>query len=743
MKHIISLKKSARYWDDGLPLGNGRLGAMIMGKVDEETIIINEETLWFGPDRNRKNPDSKENLEKIRELLLQGEVPKAQFLAKMAFTSTPKYVNPYQPAGDLRLCFYDHKDLVDDYHCYLDIDNALAHVSYNMRGVAYGREHFVNRTYNVFVTKLSSSIKGNLTLSVNMSRKPFEEYTEKLDDKTVCNYGENGVGGVNYFTGVRLSANGGEIHTMGDFVYVQGADEVYIYVSCGTDFQGENNFREDCIQRLDQAESLGYEFLKEDHLRSFHTYYDRVDLQLYQGKEEISPIEDQLKCLQNGEEHNSLVELLFHYARYLMICCSLDCKLPANLQGIWNGEYVPPWQSEYTININFQMNYWMVEKCNLPECTEPVFALIDRIVENGRKTAKEIYGCGGFCAHHNTNIWANTDIEGIFDASPIWPMGGAWLSLHMYEHYLYIEDKKFLKEQALRVMGEAIEFFKDYLYEMEDGTLITGPSVSPENTYLSKVGKKGALCMGPAMDIQILRQLFTWYIEGYRLVYEEDDKLLEVESMLNRLPQTKISLDGRIMEWQEDYTEVEPGHRHISHLYALHPGNEIVEDKKELFKAAEKTLEYRLSHGGGHTGWSRAWIICFYARLKKAEKVIENIYGLLEKSIKINLLDTHPPFQIDGNFGVAEGILEALVQSHNTYIEVLPALPKDWNNGKLKGVRLRGALTCNIYWSNGRLDCFEVTADTNKTVTFKYKDQMIESVLQSGTLIKIPFRVEE
>lgn len=316
------------------------------------------------------------------------------------------------------------------------------------------------------------------------------------------------------------------------------------------------------------------------------------------------------------------------------------------------------------------------------------------------------------------------------DASPFWPMGGAWLSLHLYEHYLYTEDLEFLRERALPIMREAIAFYEDYLFELEDGSLVTGPSVSPENSYLSKIGVKGALCVGPAMDIQILRQLFTAYLKGAALAGLTEDKT--VQELLEKLPPTRISSDGRVMEWQKEYEEPEPGHRHISHMYGLHPGNEIVEDKAELFAAAKKTIEKRLEGGGGHTGWSRAWIICFFARLKDSEKFFENVMGLLKKSIMNNLYDTHPPFQIDGNFGVAEGICEALVQSHNPYIEFLPALPRAWKKGRLTGIRLRGAITADIFWEDGTLKEAYLTADKDKKVTCRWGEACREVSLKAG-----------
>ena len=749
MKSIISIKKAAKNWEEGLPIGNGRLGASVLGKISEEMITINEETIWYGPFRNRKNPDCLKNIPKIRQLLLDGEVEKAQFLAKMAMTSTPKYMNPYQPAGDLKIQFLNHlAKRTSNRSCYLDLDNAICWVKYDMYGVHYEREHFVSQKYNVVVIRLTADKAKNLTISANMNRKPFEENSEKLDSKTVCNYGQCGEGGVNYFTAVRMVAKGSSVDTMGDFVYTENADEVILYVTSGTDFGGNNNFKEDCIKRLDEAEKTGYDKIKEEHLFWYKPLYERVKLDINNVQTDERLIEVQLDELKNEEKTSNdyLTVMLFNYAKYLMISSSYDCKLPANLQGIWNGEYVPPWQSEFTININTEMNYWFVEKCNLPECHMPLFDLIDRLVINGRQTAKELYGCRGFCAHHNTNLWANTDPEGIMDASPFWPMGGAWLSLHMFEHYLYTGDINFLKQRALPVMREALLFFEDYLYELEDGTLVTGPSVSPENTYISKIGQKGALCMGPAMDIQILRQLCNSYLMGCNFVDSSErdlDDEQHIRKMCSLLPPTKISSDGRVMEWQEEYDEAEKGHRHISHMYGLHPGNEITDDNPELFAAAEKTIDTRLSAGGGHTGWSRAWSACFFARLKKGGKVYENINGLLKKSIKNNLYDTHPPFQIDGNFGIAEAMMECIVQSHASCIDILPALPDEWQSGSLSGVRLRSILsdnnmdkksplTADIKWADGKLTGFVAVADKDCVVDFRYNGERKTVSLKAG-----------
>lgn len=746
--HEIYLNKPARYWDDGFPLGNGRLGAMIMGKVDEETIFINEETLWYGKDRERKNPDTKEYINKLRQLLFEGKVEEAQFLAKMAITSTPKYMNPYQPAGDMRICMYQHKGKVENYERRLELERALAIVTYTMNGYAYKREHFVSHNFQVFATRITTQAPEGLTLSVNMSRKPFEEYTEKIATNTVCNYGECGPGGIHYFTGIRLVSDGGTIHSIGDFTYVKNAKEVYIYLSCQTDFEERISVRTDglsqkeiCLARLDKAEEMGFSKLLEEHLLDFYSLYGRMDFSLGTWVKPTIPTNELIQEMKDGNRNNLLymTETLFHFARYLMISSSYDCVLPSNLQGLWNGEYAPPWQCEFTININTEMNYWMAEKCNLPECHLPLFEQVKRMIPRGEKTANSLYGCRGFCAHHNTNIWANTDPEGIFDASPVWSSGAAWLSLHFYEHYRYTLDKEFLKKEALPVMREAIRFYEDYLTEDENGYLVTGPSVSPENTYRSNAGEVGALCMGPAMDIEILHQLFTEYLEGCKILgwtEEESDSLL-IEEILNKLPPISITKDGRIMEWQEEYEEMEPGHRHISHLYALHPGYEITEEKQELYHAARRTLESRLSSGGGHTGWSRAWITCFYARLKDGAQVGESIIKMFSTCIKDNMLDTHPPFQIDGNFGIAEAIFESLAQSHSGYLEFLPALPHTWSCGAIRGMVLAGGILTDFSWKDKKLVALSLKSKVERVVEVRFHGKNISVTLPENEIVDI------
>lgn len=719
MSDCISMRKPAAQWTDGLLLGNGRLGACIQGQITNEVIPFNEETMWYGGPLNRENPDAQEHLSQIRSLLLSGQTTHASMLAKAALTSTPKYVTPYLPGGNLRIQFFDQNGQVTGYRRTLNMEHACAEVSYSMNGVQMKREYFVSFARNVLVIRLSSN--QPFSALVNLNRRPYEEQTGQ-DANTVFLCGQCGPNGVKFYAAACAVADGKSAPIVGDFIYLKDIKNAEIYFSVSTDFDSETSPQQRVQSVLQNAINLRYDQLYSEHLAVYSPLYQRVSFSL--DSKEYLPLytEDMISQFrQNGQYYEEIARLLFCLGRYLLLSSSYHCRLPATLQGIWNADYAPPWESKFTININTEMNYWPAEVTNLSECHEPLFDLIERMSVRGRKTAQCMYGCRGFVAHHNTNLWADTAPEGILDNSPIWPMGGAWLSLHLFEHYRFTLDKKFLQERALPILRESVRFFLDYLVKLPDGTLTTGPSLSPENRYIAPDGNPCALCMGPTMDHQILRELFSDYLEACSLLGENTKLVIQAREALYALPATSIAPDGRIREWMQDYPEVDSGHRHISHLFGLYPGYQMPTDQAELRRAATLTLKHRLENGGGHTGWSCAWIICFYARLLDPNGVSLYLHKMIRDSIQPNLLASHPPFQIDGNFGVTAAIAEALLQSQEEFIELLPALPPEWKSGKITGLKARGNITVDLQWQNGALYSACLTAAVPQLVQLRYK----------------------
>jgi alpha-L-fucosidase 2 len=443
------------------------------------------------------------------------------------------------------------------------------------------------------------------------------------------------------------------------------------------------------------------------------------------------PTDERLEALKNGEEDPELFATYFMYGRYLLFASSRGTCLPANLQGVWNNSMTPPWESKYTININAQMNYWIAESGNLSDCHMPFFELLKRVCENGKKTAEKMYGCRGSVAHHNTDIYADTAPQDHCISSTFWIMGEAWMATHIWEHYLYTGDRKFLNEHFY-ILDECVTFFKDFLIRNEEGKLVTSPSISPENVYIMNNGVRGCMCEAPTMDIEILTELLTDYIKAGQTLDIDEKKIKDAKDILADLPEIKIGRYGQIQEWLEDYDEQEPGHRHISHLYGVYPGTSISIDKTpELMKAARKTLERRLSYGGGHTGWSRAWIIGLYAHFMDGDKVYENLNALLCQSTFNNLMDSHPYgagaiFQIDGNFGAAAAMLEMLVQGDGERFRLLPALPKQFSTGSVSGLCLRGGYELSMEWKDQKVTSYEIKRRENTSYDDADKEIEVE-----------------
>ncbi len=786
-KKLIRLRKSmsnsnrliynspAKDFNEALPIGNGRIGGMIYGGTEKDLINLNEDSIWSGGLRNRVNPDSKEGLEEVRKLLFEGRISEAEQTAMDKMAGVNPNSRHYMPLGNLNIEFR-HKDseasknadethssdatgssdTPSDYLRTLDISEATASVSYTLYGVKYTREYFVSAPDNALIVHIKASEKGCISFDAEIDgRDDYYDNNRPVSDGIILYNGGTGSNDGIFFAAVlTASCVSGKMRTIGGKLRVENADEATIFLTARTSFYENENaktggegYTKKALSDAGSALKKDYISIKENHVKDYKKFYDRVSLSIaeYDGKTCTENCEKQAaespenkttdERIKNPENDNSLMELYFNFGRYLMISGSRPGTQPLNLQGIWNKDMWPAWGSKFTVNINAEMNYWPAEKCNLPECHLPLFDLLERVRKNGHKMAEEMYGISkGYVCHHNTDIWGDCAPQDKWIPATIWPMGGAWLALHVFEHYEYTNDIEFLKDNY-HLIKEAAEFFTEYLIEDEKKRLVTCPSVSPENTYLTEKGGKGCMCIGPSMDSQILNVLFTDQIKCSELLGIDKDFAEELKRILKRLPKPEIGKYGQIKEWAEDYDEVEIGHRHISQLFALHPADLITPNKTpDLAKAARATLDRRLSHGGGHTGWSRAWIANMWARLYDGEKVYENLIKLLQNSTNPNMFDNHPPFQIDGNFGGTAAIAEALLQCTGGEIVLLPALPKRWKEGSVKGFRVKGGAVLNMTWKDGKLACAELISDSDKEFIVRYGETVFNIKAEKGKI---------
>jgi alpha-L-fucosidase 2 len=708
----------AKEWNEALPVGNGRLGAMVFGNVHVERLQLNESSVWSGREDDFVNPLAKKSLSKIRQLLFEGKYSEAEALARASMMGDKKVHSSYQTLGDLNITLQHGVEPVSNYRRELDLQTATASVTYRIGKTTFTREIFCSAPDQVIVVRFTADQPDAISLSAMFSR-PGNKASFQVDRNIlwIREHVNNG-SGVRLAAGLTLIAEGGEKDFQDGRYNVKNANVVTMLISAATDYR-KTDQDEVVSQYLSKALELPFDQIKQRHVADYQQFFNRVTFDLGRSDEDYFATDARIAAMQKGNNDDQLVALYYQFGRYLMISSSRPGGLPANLQGIWADGLNPPWEADYHININIQMNYWITEQTNLSELHEPFLSFINAMREDGRKTAADMYGLKGTVAHFTTDAWHFTETYGQPQWA-MWPMGMAWSVQHFWEHYLFTKDEQFLRQSAYPAMKDAATFCQSWLVnDPATGYLVSGPSISPENTFRAPDGNISTVVMGPTMDHMIIRELFKNTIAAAEVLKIDDPFRSSLKKSLAKLSPTRIGADGRILEWTKPFEEPEPGHRHISHLFGLHPGTEISGDSA-LLQAARKTIDYRLAHGGGHTGWSRAWIINFFARLHDGETAYENIVALLRKSTLPNLFDNHPPFQIDGNFGAAAGITEMLLQSHTGEIEILPALPSAWKTGSIHGICARGGFVFDIDWADGKLTRLNMVSKVGGECRLRY-----------------------
>ena len=730
-RYELWYRQPADAWVEAMPLGNGRLGTMVQGAVDEERLIINENTLW-GRTENRDRPSARGHLDPIRKLIFTGRYFEAEELAQKEILDGERRLSN-RPLGQIVLRFGGAGQITDYRHA-LDLDKAVATVTYRKGQTIFQRELFVSPVHQVLVIRLTSSQPGALAFDVALSRNTKVE-TAILND-SIGMIGDVEEGGVRFASRLAIVREGGSCVAGDDRVRVDGADRVTLFLAVASDYRREDH-AEVIRAQLRTAVGTEYSELRRQHIEEHRRLFRRVDLDLGQPPQQPTPTDERFRAVMKGQNDPQLMSQLFQFGRYLLICSSRPGGMPAHLQGIWVQDLVPRYNCAYHLNINIEMNYWPAEVGNLAECHRPLLDFIDRLRPTGRATARNVYDCRGFVVHHNVDGTLATGPFGKVEWG-LWPSGAAWACQHIWEHYRFGGDREFLAKQGYPVMKEAALFFLDYLVEdPQTGKLVFGPSVSPENFYQTREGKTARIMMGGAMDQAIAWELFSNCLAAAEVLGQEDEFTREVRAALPRLAGLKMGSDGRILEWGTDHvTELDPGHRHLSPLYAMHPGSQITpRQTPQLAAAVRKSLESRLKFRK-MIPWSQAWKISFWARFHEAEIAHDTLIGLLaDGQVMTSLFSTMGPQRVimDANGGATAGIAEMLIQSHDDRLELLPALPRAWPSGAVSGLRARGGFVADITWENGKLTSAQIRSERGETL--KLSANVPVQILAEGKVV--------
>lgn len=755
----LCYKTPAKKWVEALPLGNGHIGAMVYGGCMEDRISLNLDTLWSGQGKDKGNENSEQrNWKKIRNLLSEDRFSEAEEQIKDYVLGD--WTEAYMPAGNLWLNVQmNGLETPEDYVRNLNLNTGIYENTYKAAGTELKKEMFVSMDEKLMAVKLCALGENIFDLDVKLDSLLSYEMEEnaKTDRLVLCGHAPV-YAAPNYYQTeepIRYEENKGIAFTWmlqavsdtkiisrdAEGLHIKGAKEVVLYLSGMTNFKPgispelseESDWKQKAVQALENACAAGYDVLKEKHMEVHRSYFERVELEIGEQNETADTLR-LIKDYEKEQKDQTFAALMFQYGRYLLIASSAPGSQCANLQGIWNESLRAPWSSNYTVNINTEMNYWMAESCNLSEFHTPLFELIERMSENGRKTARDLYGLEGWVSHHNVDLWGHTTPVGRYADTPdscvysMWNMSSGWMCRHLWEHYCYTLDEKFLKEKAFPIMEESVRFYLGYLTE-KDGYLVTMPSTSPENMFLDENGEMHSTSIASTMDISILKELFTYYIEACEVLQVEGLKK-QVQEALKMLPPFKIGKYGQLQEWYQDWKESDEHHRHVSHLYGLYPSNIITRQEEELRSACETALNRRGDEG---TGWCIVWKACLWARLGDGNRALQVLANQMrftdQENLAVvgggtysNLFCAHPPFQIDGNFGYTAAVTEMLLQSQEKKIELLPALPDVWKDGKVKGLKARGNYEVAFEWKNHKIVQIKIFAKEPGEVMLRYND---------------------